>query len=298
MTADPLKAHATELLARGRRLYGGTYQDGGPIQTPRTLGHHTGRLTVASARPGMGPTAPAARQVIAGLRHAAGADTGLATVLAAARADHTRGRGLTQAMLDDANADSMPAAETPVGRREAVQRMITRIRLQRNTLRRSRQHSRLLAHRARRLTYPHHRHVRYDRSFGTGQVKKHIAAALDHLGITDPAARRNWLRGYQTLIARESGGRPAAVASEPAASPSAVQADGYSMGYARGITQTIPETFARYHQPGTSMNIFDPVANICASMNYVMHRYGVSADGVNLVALVQQADVNRPPRGY
>jgi SLT domain-containing protein len=40
------------------------------------------------------------------------------------------------------------------------------------------------------------------------------------------------------------------------------------------------------------------VANIAASMRYVMNRYGVSSDGSNLVSLVQQADPSRPPRGY
>ena len=40
-----------------------------------------------------------------------------------------------------------------------------------------------------------------------GHVRGRIAAALDHMGITDPAARRNWIGGYETLIARESGGR-------------------------------------------------------------------------------------------
>jgi len=40
------------------------------------------------------------------------------------------------------------------------------------------------------------------------------------------------------------------------------------------------------------------VANIAASMKYVMDRYGVSPDGSNLAANVQQADPNRPPQGY
>jgi SLT domain-containing protein len=117
-------------------------------------------------------------------------------------------------------------------------------------------------------------------------------------GITEAAARRNWIRGYETLIARESGGRSSVVAPEPATTPGAVQADGRGLGFARGIAQTIPTTFARYHQPGTSTNIYDPVANICASMNYVIHRYGVSRNGENLAAMVQQADAHRPPKGY
>ncbi|EUA56704.1 hypothetical protein I553_8758 [Mycobacterium xenopi 4042] len=58
--------------------------------------------------------------------------------------------------------------------------------------------------------------VDYERSFTAGHIRQRIAEALDHMGITDPAARRNWLRGYETLIARESAGRASAVASEPA----------------------------------------------------------------------------------
>ena len=45
-------------------------------------------------------------------------------------------------------------------------------------------------------------------------------------------------------------------------------------------------------------NIYDPVANICASMNYVIHRYGVIPTGENLATVVQQADAHRPPKGY
>ena len=56
------------------------------------------------------------------------------------------------------------------------------------------------------------------------------------------------------------------------------------------------ELLARGHNLST--NIYDPVANICASMNYVIHRYGVSLNGENLAAVVQQADARRPPKGY
>ncbi|MGH3968481.1 MAG: transglycosylase SLT domain-containing protein [Mycobacterium sp.] len=274
---ESLKAYAIALLTRGHRLYEGEPERGQrrgavPAKTAQTLAHHADRLAVASTRAGMGLSAPTASPAIAGLRRAARADTELATVLADAHTDHTPGHDTSRAVLADAHGDPMPAFDTALGRREALRRMAARVRLQRQTLRRSGQHSRLLAHRARHLAY---------------SVRERIGAALDQLGITDPAARRNWLRGYQTLIARESGGRPSAVASEPTTS-----------GCARGLTQTTPTTFAQYHQPGTSTNIFDPVANICASMNYVMQRYGVSADGAKLAALVQQADARRPPKGY
>ena len=59
----------------------------------------------------------------------------------------------------------------------------------------------------------------------------------------------------------------------------------------QGLMQTIPGTFAAYHQAGTSMNITDPVANIAAGINYIKARYG----GINNV---QQANSSMPPKGY
>lgn len=301
MTPDPLAAHTLELLNRGHGLYAG---EPGLVDASNELLTRTAQAGTLA-----GPTisAPAARQLTATLRHAAGADRDMNALLVNAGADHLRGRHATRTVLDDAYRDAMPAADIILGRREALRRMVTRLRLQRRHIQRSHRHAGLLARRLRRLNYLHRstvgaaalRAVRYERHpWSVGRTRKYIGAALDHLGITDRAARRNWMNGYQTLIARESGGRPTAVASQPAAEPGPLQTDGHRLGYARGITQTIPATFARYHQAGTSMNIYDPVANICASMNYVMHRYGVAANGENLVALVQQADARRPPKGY
>jgi len=311
--SDPLALYALDLLARGHNLYGGDHRDAEPADAP-ALRRHAQRLARVTTVDGMGAAAPATLRMAADLRRAATADTELATMLADAYTDHTLGRRGTRTVLDDAHADSMPAADTPLGRREAVRRMAARLRMQRRHIQRSKRRSRLLAQRLRRIAYLRRRApqaprasaaraiplgaVRYEKSFRPGHVAERIAAALDHMGITDPQARRNWLHGYQTLIARESGGRPSAVGSEPVAAPGPLQLDGWGLGYARGITQTVPATFAHYHQPGTSTNIYDPVANICASMNYLMHRYGVSRDGESLVALVQQADANRPPKGY
>ncbi|MFE7236621.1 transglycosylase SLT domain-containing protein [Streptomyces sp. NPDC057580] len=47
-----------------------------------------------------------------------------------------------------------------------------------------------------------------------------------------------------------------------------------------GLLQVIRPTFNAYHVPGTSMNIYDPVANITAAANYAADRYG-SIDNVN-----------------
>jgi len=42
----------------------------------------------------------------------------------------------------------------------------------------------------------------------------------------------------------------------------------------KGLMQVIGSTFAAYHVPGTSWNIYDPLANIAAAINYARHVYG------------------------
>jgi SLT domain-containing protein len=42
----------------------------------------------------------------------------------------------------------------------------------------------------------------------------------------------------------------------------------------RGLMQVIGSTFRAYHWPGTSNNIYDPLANIAAAINYARHTYG------------------------
>jgi hypothetical protein len=42
----------------------------------------------------------------------------------------------------------------------------------------------------------------------------------------------------------------------------------------RGLMQTIGATFNAYHVAGTSTNIYDPLANICAALNYINDVYG------------------------
>ncbi|GFG73732.1 hypothetical protein MBOT_10970 [Mycobacterium botniense] len=315
--SDPL-TDALVLLARGHHLYRGGYRGGcreaDLVQAP-ALRRRAERFTHLATRDGMSVAASATLRTVAELRRAAAADDELGAVLAAARASHRLGHHGTRAILDDAYADAMPAADTPPGRREALRRMTARLRTQSRHIRRSRRFSHLLALRLRRIAYSHRRSaaqspdsstpgaipltaVRYHKGFTAVRIRDRVVAALNQLGITDPAAQRNWLHGYCTLIARESGGHPAAVSAVPATAPGPLRPDGHGLGYPRGLTQMLPATFAQYHQPGTSTNIYDPVANICASMNYVMHRYGVSRNGENLIALVQQADARRPPKGY
>ncbi|MGL6234700.1 MAG: transglycosylase SLT domain-containing protein, partial [Segniliparus sp.] len=142
--------------------------------------------------------------------------------------------------------------------------------------------------------------VTYDKVNGSGSVDSYISQALDKNGITDPTARKNWTEGYKTLISRESSGNVMAVntTDSNATSSSVIVGDGNTANCSRGLAQCIPSTFAAYHVAGTSSNIYDPVANIAASMNYSMGHYGVSKDGSDLTSKVQQADSGRGAKGY
>ena len=42
----------------------------------------------------------------------------------------------------------------------------------------------------------------------------------------------------------------------------------------RGLMQTIMSTFLAYHWPGTSFDIYNPLANIAAALNYAAHGRG------------------------
>jgi LysM repeat protein len=136
--------------------------------------------------------------------------------------------------------------------------------------------------------------VTYGRYDSDGTVGSWASQACGIMSV--PSA--NWVRGYEVLCARESSGNANAINSYDSNAHGSIQSDGYPLHCSRGVAQCIPDTFASNHVPGTSSNIYDPVANIAASMRYVMNRYGVSSDGSNLASLVQQADASRPPRGY
>jgi TP901 family phage tail tape measure protein len=114
----------------------------------------------------------------------------------------------------------------------------------------------------------------------------------EHLALIDAALTANgvskdswalWEAGMSTLIGRESGWNSGIVnnwdSNAAAGTPSG------------GLTQTILPTFNAYRNPALSSNMFDPVANIAASINYIMKRYG-GIEGV------QQANPNLPAKGY
>lgn len=276
---------AVAALARAHNLFAGT-----PI-SPR-IGDASERTAAIARHASALPRAAATRsgasiKLLSDLGHADGA---LGAVLAAARADHAHGRAATGTVLEAAASDAIPAADTPMGRREAMVRMASRLRTQHRHITKSRRRARLLTRRLRRLHYPQRRSMHRSQASGRHAVLAAIRKALDIKGIHDPAARARWERGMDLVARRESNYNANAInnwdSNAARGTPS------------KGAWQFIAPTFAAYHQPGTSRDIHNLVAQACAFINYAMGSYGVAADASNLADRIQQADPRRAPKGY
>lgn len=135
---------------------------------------------------------------------------------------------------------------------------------------------------------------------GAAACRDYINQALDRVGITDPVARDNWMRGMLTIASRESGFNSPRfqVNKNDVNATGATRSDGAPGKSSRGGWQTIPDTFAANHQVGTPTNIYDPVANAAAAINYLTGEKHVRPDGSDLALVVQQADPSRAPKGY
>lgn len=284
---DPRRMQAVAALARAHNLFAGTTIspriNDVAVQTNAIPHHATTLPRAAATRSG------ASIQL---LNHSSRTDRALGEIIAAARADHAQGRAATRAVLEDAQSDATPAADTPMGRREAMARTAARLRTQHRHIARSRRRARLLALRLRRLHYRHRRSTTMHGNQASGRqaVLAAIRKALDIKGIHNPAARARWERGMDLVARRESNYDANAInnwdSNAARGTPS------------KGAWQFIAPTFAAYHQPGTSRDIHNLVAQACAFINYAMGRYGVAADATNLADRIQQADPHRSPKGY
>ncbi|MCM2429211.1 transglycosylase SLT domain-containing protein [Streptomyces sp. RKAG337] len=76
---------------------------------------------------------------------------------------------------------------------------------------------------------------------------------------------------YRNII-RESSGNPQAINLTDSNAMAGIPS--------KGLLQVIDPTFQQYHVAGTSMDIYDPVANITAACNYAAANYG-SIDNVD-----------------
>ncbi|MFJ4821147.1 transglycosylase SLT domain-containing protein [Streptomyces sp. NPDC088801] len=118
----------------------------------------------------------------------------------------------------------------------------------------------------------------------TGQRAGIIRAAMAAANVPPPGTVDQWLRGMNTLITRESGWNPNARNNWDINAKNGVPS--------QGLAQTIPPTFNAYVPASLrSRGILDPVANVAASIRYIVARYGN-------ITNVQQANANRPPAGY
>ncbi|MFF8013814.1 transglycosylase SLT domain-containing protein [Streptomyces sp. NPDC007929] len=118
----------------------------------------------------------------------------------------------------------------------------------------------------------------------TGERAGIIRAAMAAAHVPPPGTVEQWLRGMNTLIMRESGWNPNARNNWDINAKNGVPS--------QGLAQTIPPTFNSYVPASLrSRGILDPVANVAASIRYIVARYGN-------ITNVQQANANMPPAGY
>jgi Transglycosylase SLT domain len=143
------------------------------------------------------------------------------------------------------------------------------------------------------LQYDRHTNVASGKTAATNYINQ----TLNLMGITDKTARSNWMNGLLVGMYRESTWLPWAVNDYDSNAVGPPVADGFPAGCSRGLMQTIPAVFAANHQPGTSDNVYDPIANTAAGMNYLISRYHVLRDGSNLGAVNQFNPIDAPT-GY
>jgi len=93
----------------------------------------------------------------------------------------------------------------------------------------------------------------------------------------------SWIGPLDTLITRESGWNPKAI--------NLTDINAQNGDPSRGLAQVIMATFQRYRDTRLPNDIYDPGANVVASINYIKDRYGD-------IHNVQQADASQPPMGY
>lgn len=104
-------------------------------------------------------------------------------------------------------------------------------------------------------------------------VDEVVETALDIRGIDDSVEREEWKQLLILIGEKESGGQPGAINLWDDNAYGEKAMDGFPVGASRGWLQVVPDTFTMFHEPGTSSNIYDPVAQAVVVMKYVESRY-------------------------
>jgi peptidoglycan DL-endopeptidase CwlO len=147
-----------EALDRAHRMFAGSSH---PVALDAGTGHYRSLLERAAGLnsvAGHGRYQLAARRSGAALASAARSDAATEAVLVGAQRDHAQAHQLTKDVLDQARADDMAVAASPMAQREAMRRRAARLRAQRAHVlvarRRAVRH--LMALRALRYRMLHH----------------------------------------------------------------------------------------------------------------------------------------------
>ncbi|MEC4002667.1 phage tail tape measure protein, partial [Bacillus subtilis] len=99
----------------------------------------------------------------------------------------------------------------------------------------------------------------YKGATGSAQVQKWVTEAVGIAGVPF-----SWVPSLITIAMKESGGNPNAI--------NLTDSNARAGRHSRGLMQTIPSTFSSNAFPGHN-NIFNPVDNILAAINYIKGRY-------------------------
>lgn len=119
-------------------------------------------------------------------------------------------------------------------------------------------------------------------ALSTNELASVISTTLDTHEITDPTLRTQWAQVLTLIAENESNLVPSAINTWDSNNIGDIVADGYRGQASRGIFQMIPQTFAAYHESGTSTSVYDPLAQACAVVNYLKEAYGVTETGEGL----------------
>lgn len=98
---------------------------------------------------------------------------------------------------------------------------------------------------------------------GSAQMRAWAKAGLIAAGLPGSSSEVSTIVYTMT---RESGGNPR--------SENTTDSNARAGHPSRGLMELIPENFAKYHVAGTANDVFDPVANVAASVRYMIARYG------------------------
>jgi SLT domain-containing protein len=84
--------------------------------------------------------------------------------------------------------------------------------------------------------------------------------------LTHGDGKPGWYEKLYSIAMRESRGDPRAINNYDINAKNGIPS--------KGVMQIIPPMYKKFHQAGTSWNMYDPISNIAAAINYIKGVYG------------------------